>query len=102
MMTSEDIIERIIYFRKRAKLTQRELSNLIKMNQSYINRLESQKDFLPSVAVLLNIIDACTSTPEEFFSKDYQHYSDSCYDKDRLRDKLKGFVEQLYSICKEI
>ena len=45
------------------------LSQKIEMNDGYINRLEAKKDFLPSVEVLLRIIEACGSTTEEFFYK---------------------------------
>ena len=44
------------------------------MNDGYINRLEAKKDFLPSVEVLLRIIEACGSTTEEFFYKDVSSF----------------------------
>ena len=73
-MDKIDIINRIGYIRVRAKLTQKALSYAIEMNPSYINRLESQKDFLPSLEVLLKIIEACGSTPEEFFYGNIESY----------------------------
>ena len=48
-----EIIDRIGYFRTRAKLSQKALSINIDMNIGYINRLECKKDFLPSLEVLL-------------------------------------------------
>lgn len=79
-----EIISRIGYIRVRAKLTQKALSFAIEMNPNYINRLECQKDFLPSLEVLLKIIEVCGSTPEEFFYHDI-----SAYEKDReVREKL--------------
>lgn len=80
-----EIINRIGYIRVRAKLTQKALSKAIFMNPSYINRLESKKDFIPSLDVLLKIIEACGSTPEEFFYHDI-----AAYEQDRqLAEKIK-------------
>lgn len=77
-MDKVEIISRIGYMRARAKLTQKGLSRAIEMNDNYINRLECQKDFLPSLEVLLKIIEVCGSTPEEFFYHDIAAYeSDS-------------------------
>lgn len=73
-----EIINRIGYIRVKAKLTQKALSYAIGMNPSYINRLESKKDFLPSLEVLLKIIEECDSSPEEFFYNDI-----STYEKDK-------------------
>lgn len=77
-MDKKIIIERICYFRNKAKLSQKELSLRIGMNIGYINRLESKQDFLPSVEVLLRIIDECQSTVEEFFYNDI-----FCYQNDK-------------------
>lgn len=74
-MDKADIINRIGYIRTRAKLTQKALSTAIEMNPNYINRLESKKDFLPSLEVLLKIIEVCGSTPEEFFYHDISAYA---------------------------
>lgn len=74
-MNKNEIIERIGYIRVRAKLTQKGLSTAIGMNFNYINRLESKKDFLPSLEVLLKIIEVCGSTPEEFFYHDISTYA---------------------------
>lgn len=78
-MDKKEIIARIGYFRTKAELSQKALSMDIDMNWGYINRLESKKDFLPSVETLLRIIKACNITEEEFFSKDYEHYSEDKY-----------------------
>lgn len=75
-MNGIDVIERIGYFRTKAKLSQKALSIDIDMNIGYINRLESKKDFLPSVEVLLKIIKACGITEEEFFYSDIQNYEE--------------------------
>lgn len=90
-MDKIEIINRIGYIRVRAKLTQKALSYALGMNPSYINRLESKKDFLPSLEVLLKIIEICGSSPEEFF------YSDiSAYEKD------KQIAEQIKSLPAEV
>jgi len=73
-MDKYDIIERISYARNRANLSARALSQRIGMNDGYINRLESQKNFLPSVEVLLRIIEVCELTEEEFFYHDVSSY----------------------------
>ena len=77
-----DIINRIGYFRTRANLSQKALSMEIDMNIGYINRLESKRDFLPSLEVLLKIIEVCGVTVEEFFYGDYESYE---YDKQMLK-----------------
>ncbi|MFI3166836.1 MAG: helix-turn-helix transcriptional regulator [Bacillota bacterium] len=73
-MSKTDIIERISFFRTRAKLSQKALSIAIDMNIGYINRLESKKDFLPSLESLLKIIAVCSCTEEEFFYRDISKY----------------------------
>jgi len=84
-MDKQEIIARIGYFRAKAKLSQKALSMDIDMNVGYINRLESKKDFLPSMEVLLKIIAACKITEEEFFYSDIQNYKE---DK-QILSKLK-------------
>lgn len=82
----QDIIIRISRARTNANLSARALSQKIEMNDGYINRLESKKDFLPSVEVLLKIIDVCGLTIEEFF---YDNYSSYKIDKEII-DLLKN------------
>jgi len=84
-MTNLDIIERISKIRTEANLSARALSQRIELNDGYINRLEFKKDFLPSVDVLLRIIDVCKCSPAKFFYDDM-----ACYDMDmQLLGKLK-------------
>ena len=90
-MDRTEIVNRIGYIRVRAKLTQKALSYAIGMNPSYINRLESKKDFLPSLEVLLKIIEVCGSTEEEFFSRDIAEYE---RDKE-LIEKIKSLPEDI-------
>jgi len=74
-MELNEIITRIGIIRTRANLSARALSLMIGKNASYIHLLESKKTtFEPSLSVLLNIIDACDSTPAEFFSEDINQY----------------------------
>lgn len=85
-MDKSEIILRIGQLRNRVNLSARELSLRIFMNAGYINRLESKRDFLPSLEVLLKIIEACNSTPAEFFSDNLDTYRQ---DK-QLLDSLNG------------
>ncbi|MCM1322846.1 MAG: helix-turn-helix domain-containing protein [Acetobacter sp.] len=109
-MEKEEIISRISYIRKRAKFTQKALSAKLGMNPSYINRLECQKDFEPSLRVLMQIIDVCNSTPEEFFYndiKEYERIKKSMEDMEKLRfqllvDKANGTIAKSLGIQIEI
>ena len=74
-MELKEIITRIGIIRTRANLSARALSLMIGKNESYIHLLESDKTtFEPSLSVLLDIIEACGSTPAEFFSEDINQY----------------------------
>lgn len=88
-MDKLQIIERIGYFRNKAKLSQKALSIDIDMNIGYINRLECKKDFLPSLEVLLKIIEVCGVTVEEFFYSDIVNYEQ---DK-QILTRLKGLPQ---------
>lgn len=94
-MDKNDIIMRIGYIRTKAKLSQKALSYAIDMNPNYINRLESQKDFLPSLEVLMRIIEVCGSTPEEFFYHDISAYASDKVLADKINalpSDVKDFV----------
>ena len=74
-MDLKQIVECIGIIRTRANLSACALSLLISKNASYIHLLESEKTtFEPSLSVLLDIIEACGSTPAEFFSEDINQY----------------------------
>lgn len=73
-MEREEIIKKISIARTNANLSARALSQKIEMNDGYINRLESKKDFLPSVEVLIKIIEACNMSVEQFFYNDFLSY----------------------------
>lgn len=74
-MDKSEIISRISLLRTRANLSARALSIKIGMNEGYINRLESAKDFVPKIDALLAIIEACGSSTEEFFYYDITQYA---------------------------
>lgn len=72
-MDLKEIIRRIGYFRNKCNLSARELSLRIGKNEAYINKLESFDFNLPT-SVLLDIIDVCGITPQEFFYDNPQDY----------------------------
>ena len=76
-MNQETLINRIAYFRKMRGMTQKDLSVAIHMNQNYINRLESKKDFFPSTETLFDILGALDVEPEMFFATDLHRASES-------------------------
>ena len=86
-MDKNDVVKRISQLRTKAGLSARDLSLRIGKNSAYISRLESANDsFEPSVSALLEIIEACNSSPLEFFY--YDIYS---YQKDKqIIDLLKN------------
>jgi transcriptional regulator with XRE-family HTH domain len=84
-MTLNNLIERIGYIRNRACLSARKLSMEIGKNAGYIHMLETTKNFAPTFETLLDILDACNTTVEEFF-----YYSIPAYQQDKqLIEKLK-------------
>lgn len=74
MLSKEEIIDRIGTARHNAGLSAKALLELAGLNKGYINRLENGRDFLPSLDALLNIIDACGISEEEFFYHDINSY----------------------------
>lgn len=85
-MDIKEIVSRIGVIRTRANLSARALSLAIGKNASYIHLLESSKTtFEPSLSVLLNIIEACGSTPEEFFYYDINQYKQDMQTLDFLK-----------------
>jgi transcriptional regulator with XRE-family HTH domain len=80
-MTINEIINRIGILRTRANLSARALSLEIGKNASYIHLLESKRNFEPSLSTLLDIIQVCGSTPEEFFYSDMMQFK---HDKQTL------------------
>lgn len=72
-MNLKEVIYRIGYFRNKANLSARALSIEIDKNPAYITKLESG-EYEPSMQVILDIINACGITPEEFFYTDITSY----------------------------
>ena len=87
MLSKEEIIDRIGIARHNAGLSAKTLSELAGLNKGYINRLENGRDFLPSLDALLNIIDACGISEEEFFYHDINSYKQDM----ELISSLKSF-----------
>ena len=87
------LIDRLGMLRTRAGLSARELSGRIGKSKAYIAKFENGDLAMPS-EVLLDAIEACGSTPEEFFFEDIMKYKEA---KDLLKlyfavsdeDKLK-------------
>lgn len=81
-------------------MSARELSGRIGKSGSYINALESQKGgFEPSLSALLDIIEVCGKTPEEFFYHDPAQYKQDMqllqYFK-RLTPEQKAVILSIY------
>ncbi|MDR3263138.1 MAG: helix-turn-helix domain-containing protein [Clostridiales bacterium] len=92
-MDLKEIIERIGRIRSKSNLSARELSLRIDKNPGYINLLESKQNFEPSLSALLDIIEICGITPEEFFYENLEQYET---DK-----KLLSFFKTLSQYQKE-
>ena len=69
-----DIIARIGQIRSEAGLSSRELSLRIGKNESYVHSMEGKYGFEPSLSALLDMIEVCGKTPEEFFYHDPAQY----------------------------
>ncbi len=92
-VNKDDVIAKISQLRTKSGLSARDLSLRIGKNSAYISRLESKNDsFEPSVSALLEIIEACGSTPLEFF-----YYDIYAYEKDKtimnLLQKVKPSIK---------
>ena len=71
-----DIIERVAYFRNKKGISARKLSERIGKSYPYVHCLE-QKQFEPSLNVILDIIDELEVSQEEFFANDYKSYKEN-------------------------
>ena len=98
-MEMKDVIQRIGYFRNKAKLSARELSLRLGKHEGYINKLES-KDFNLPTYMLLDIIEALEITPDEFFADDYANYENDKEILDLLKTMSKDKRENLLSFIK--
>ena len=66
-MTTQEIVERIRYFRRLKKVSARDLSLRLGKHETYINKLECT-DFNLPLAMFLQILGALDVSLEEFFS----------------------------------
>ena len=98
-MEMKDVIQRIGYFRNKAKLSARGLSLRLGKHEGYINKLES-KDFNLPTYMLLDIIEALEITPAEFFADDYANYENDKEILDLLKTMSKDKRENLLSFIK--
>ena len=73
----DDIIYRIGYFRNKNNLSARETSLQLGFSDSFINRIE-RKSVELKVSTLVNFMELCNITPEEFF-----YYKPENYEKDK-------------------
>lgn len=96
-MDIKDVIQRVGYFRNRANLSARALSLTIGKNSAYITKMEAG-EFEPSMKIILDIIEACNTTPEEFFYEDLNTYK---IDKENL-NLIKNLPEQKKVALKEL
>ncbi len=96
-MDIKDVIYRIGYFRNKANLSARALSLEIDKNPAYITKLEAG-EYEPSIKVILDIIEVCNTTPEEFFYEDLNTYK---IDKENL-NLIKNLPEQKKIALKEL
>ena len=78
-MENKEIIDRISKLRIQSNLSARALSIKIGKNEGYINRMESKKDFLPTIESLADILEVCNSSFEEFFYYDQSQYKTDKY-----------------------
>lgn len=99
-MNNLDIINRIGIARNKANLSARALSQKIEMNDGYINRLESKKDFLPSMEVMLKIIEACGMTEEEFFYHNINEFKQDMKLIEEFRDIGQDKKEAILKLLK--
>lgn len=86
------LIDRLGYLRARANLSARELSQRIDKSIAYMAKFDNG-DFSIPTEVLLEAIETCESTPEEFFWEDIA--------KDKEQKELITTFEKLSNESKE-
>lgn len=91
------LINRLGYLRARANLSARELSQRIDRSIAYMAKFENG-DFNIPTEILMDAIETCGSTAEEFFWEDitqYQEQKDLLTAYDRLSDESKETIKNL-------
>jgi len=83
------LIDRLGFFRTRANLSARELSQRLGFSIAYIAKFENGDFNMPS-EVLMSAIEICGSTTEEFFYEDLSMYKEH-----------KNLISQFDSLSKE-
>lgn len=73
--TRKELILRLGYIRNRANLSGRELSGRIDKSVAYIAKFDNGDFEMPSEK-LLEAIEVCGSTPEEFFFRNIHQYQE--------------------------
>lgn len=76
-MSYDDVIFRIGYFRNMNNLSARETSLQLGFSDSFVNRIE-RKSVELKVSTLLQFMELCNISPEEFF-----YYKPENYEKDK-------------------
>ena len=88
------LIDRLGYLRTRAKFSGRELSLRLDKTPTYIGKFERAVFSIPA-EVLLEAIEICNSTPEEFFSPDISKFpvhKELITEFDRLMPESKQYI----------
>jgi len=96
------LINRLGYIRNRAKLSARELSQRLGFSIAYIAKFENGDFNIPS-EVLLDAIEICGSTPQEFFCEDiskYEEQKDLLKNYEKLTQEGKDTIKDLMSKLK--
>lgn len=100
-MEINEIINRIAILRMRANFSARSLSLEIGKSENYINSLETNRNFEPSLSTLLKIIEACGSTTEDFFYSDIHQYKTDKKALDFLKTLSETQKEAIMNLYKK-
>ena len=91
------LIDRLGYLRNRANLSARELSQRIDKSIAYMAKFDNG-DFSIPTEILLDAIETCGSTPEEFFWEDiakYKEQKELITTFEKLSDESKETIRNL-------
>lgn len=95
------LINRLGYLRNKAGLSARELSQRMDKSVAYIAKFDNG-DFNIPAEVLLDAIEICGSTPEEFFWEDIVKYNEqkdllNLYDKlsTESKETIKNLIKNM-------
>ena len=95
------LIDRLGYFRNRANLSGRELSQRMDKSIAYIAKFENGDFNIPAEA-LLDANEICEGSPEEFFWEDIAKYKEqkeliSTFDKlsNESKDTIKNLMKNM-------